>query len=98
MAGLRRPALLQALIVGRRVDIRKRPVIVNLDVAFARRVRSYDWLRPCGRIRLAQGVKERTIDEQRMAVLAAARGPNDRRVRLAVPIDNSSNGCRGQQR
>jgi len=61
-------------------------------------VRSYDWLRPCGGIRLAQGVKERTIDEQRMAVLAAARGPNDRRVRLALPIDNSSNGCRGQQR
>ena len=77
-------------VVLRRVDVGKRPVVVDSHVAGrASHVRARPaWRRR--RIGAPQLVEQRPVDQQRMAVLAAARRPHDRRVRLVVPIDDGA--------
>jgi hypothetical protein len=78
----------QALVLDRRIRVGKRAGIVHRHVAGRGRVRSHDGLRAFPRIRMAQRVEQRPIDQNRMAVLGAAHRPHDGRMRDAVAVDD----------
>ena len=68
----------EALVLDGRVGVGKRASVLNRHVSGRGRVRSHDGLRALQRIRMAQRVEQRPIDQNRMAMFAAAPGRTTR--------------------
>src|SRR5215471_9082046 len=86
------------LVLLGRIGVGKRAVIVDRNLSGRGSVCPNHALRPCGRIRTAEGLKQRAVDQHGMAVLNPSHRAYDRRARLVISIDHGADRSGAHER
>ena len=86
------------LVFSDSIDIPKRPVVVDLNITAGGRMLADNQPGAARRLSSPHGVEQRSLDQNRVAVLLAADRANDRRVSLVIAIDDRAYCVRTHER